>query len=197
MTQPPDPQIVIDGQTLYYNPYSQAYTPSRSYGLRMQRGYARGLTQTQARRAATPRAAINRLGISESQYRRQQIRQRQEELRREQEFLAGIQFRSQYGFELSYWNYLRASYVDEINQNRVEGSNIDVIQPQSVADIIQLYNMGAVDITEYDTWQGWVEHRLEELMEDIRDYKRGQYQPGQVNFYSRPAYTPIEFWWYH
>jgi hypothetical protein len=66
MGMPPEPLEIIlpSGQTGYLNPYKGTYTTSRSYALRMQRAFARGVSQSEAR----GHKAIG--GLTESQWRR-------------------------------------------------------------------------------------------------------------------------------
>src|SRR5579863_9340329 len=66
MAMPPEPLEIIlpTGQTGYLNPYKGTYTTSRSYALRMQRSFARGISQSEAR----GHKAVG--GLSESQWRR-------------------------------------------------------------------------------------------------------------------------------
>jgi hypothetical protein len=66
MAMPPEPSSIIlpSGQTGYLNPYKGTYTTSRSYAMRMQRAFARGINQSEAR----GHRAIG--GLTESQWRR-------------------------------------------------------------------------------------------------------------------------------
>jgi len=176
------------GRTGYYNPYTGKYTTSRSYGLRMQRGFAAGQTQQAAR------------GKPE----REHIVRRE----REQERLVGpgitgdnfpLTFRMRYGFDYSYWQRLQRLYVREINRRASPGARIE---PQSISDIIQLYRMGWRDPNRPDlaneSWETWVEVHLAERLNAMQMYQEfNDARIGNYNFQSRSNIAPIEFWWYH
>lgn len=110
------PEIIVNGQRQYLNPYQGTYSASRAYALRMQRGYARGLSQTQARRnvEAPP-------GYSESQIRRDR-------------------FRQIYGFDYSYYQALQRKYGSDIVNMRGGG-----ISPQHIAMAMQLQAQGLLE----------------------------------------------------
>jgi hypothetical protein len=189
MTTPlPPEQQAPGGITTYLNPYTGKYTRSRSYALRMQRAYSRGLTQSEAR----GHRAVG--GETETQRRRRQTRERTGMTPWES---FGIGFQQRYGFSYRYWRRLRRLYVDEINRRASPGAKI---LPSHVSDIIQLYDMGWTDPMrpELRTWEAWVEvHLGERLWSTILYQDEGQSAYGNFNFNSRNSVAPIEYWYYH
>lgn len=187
MGNPPVPPLSRqrrDGTTEYYNPYSGRYTRNRDYGLRMQRGYARGLSQHTAR----------------GQKPAESVRRRERVVRETGQTpwqLYGIGFQQRYGFSYNYWRKLRKRYIAEINKRSSPGAQI---LPSHIQDIIQLYNMGWTDLNrpELRTWQEWVEvHLGERLWSTILYQDEGESAYGAFNFTFRNSVAPIEFWYYH
>lgn len=113
MGGPLPPTILVEGQTAYLNPYSGGYSPNRAYALRMQRGYARGLTQTQARRGVELPP-----DYSESQVRRER-------------------FQATYGISYNYYRRLQVRYGADIVNNRP-----GAISPLLVGQAVQLQAQG-------------------------------------------------------
>lgn len=107
------PEIITpEGRAAYLDPYRGTYrtdiTPT--YAQRLQRGFRRGQTLTQARRGAAAPPA----GLSEREQRKQI-------------------FQNNYGISLSYWERLRRRYVGEINRRSAPGAQIT---PQMIADTL-------------------------------------------------------------
>lgn len=206
--------ITNQGVPLYYNPYSQQYTRSKSYAQRMQRNYARGLPQQQAR------------GKRQAEHvtRAQQEQQRYgDELTPEQRFQFG--FERRYGFTYRYWRKLYRNYIQEINQRALPNphSNYMMIDangrradprvfPSDVAAIKQLYDTGYRDPLYPDirTWEDWIEYRLYERLDGIREFQDfHNVGPGRTEFQNRSSIwlninlfggsvgPPIELWYYH
>lgn len=182
-----------NGETiLYLNPYTGTYTASKSYGLRMQRGYRRGLPQYEARGKPAGEAAIRRQQIQE-QYGQTPW----------QRFTQS--FERRYGFSYSYWRYLRRNWVDEIN-SLTSKDGFGHITPTTVSQIIQMWNAGIHDPyhPEFESWQAWVENRLETRLDDTVAYQEFRdKEPGRISWGQRNWLTmtgtgpPIEFYYYH
>lgn len=187
MANPPIPPLSRErrgGTTEYYNPYSGRYTTNRAYGLRMQRGYARGLSQHEAR---------GQRG-GESVRRRERVYR---ETGQTPHQIYAFNFRQRYGFSYSYWRTLRKRYINEINRRSSPGGQM---LPSHVTDIINLYNMGWRDDRrpELRTWEAWVEvHLGERLWSTILYQDDGETAYGSFNFTFRNSVAPIEYWYYH
>lgn len=187
MSQPYD-ILSESGIPLFYNPYTGQYTKNRSYARRMQRGFAAGLTRQQARGHG-----INAQGLTEYQSRRQ----------RQQQPIPGpdvivppspeFQFRQMWGFELSYWIYLRENWVDAINARTSPAMQITpawIQQELANADLLRSIGEPA--------GEEWLEPRLGERLADIIEYQDyGNPDPGFVHFNYRDDLRPIEWWFYH
>lgn len=172
MGTPPPPQITVYGRPAYLNPYTGGYSPSRSYALRMQRGYARGLTQTQARRGVTLPA-----GYSESQVRRERGYSGEIQRQRFEQRYPGITYNE-------YRSYQRR-YGSDIVNTRPGG-----ISPQLIVQAKQQEASGILP-------PGWVENRLQERREATDNYRDGIEETGIQDFDQRISFTPIEWWYYH
>ena len=175
-----------NGQTvLYLNPYTGTYTASRSYGLRMQRGYSRGLPQFEARGKPS----------GESRIRREQAAERGTTPWE----LFKSSFERRYGFSYSYWRSLRRRWVDEINR-LTSKDGFGHIEPVHIQQVIQLFATGWRDrqFPELDTWQAWVENSLDLRLENMIAYQEyGEINPGRQRWLSRSSNPPIEFYYYH
>lgn len=187
MTTPNNPPLEIllppnrRGERIpaFLNPYRGTYTTSRSYALRMQSGYRRGLTQAQARRGA---GSVSEL--SESQRRRART-QAQYGMTPWQRY--NITFQQQYGFSYSYWRYLRKNWIAEINQMAAPDAQITpVFIAQALAN---------QQLTGHN--EEWIEQRLQEKLEDMHEYRAGNAEPGFVHWNQKEGMEPIEWWWYH
>lgn len=163
---------------LYLNPYKGTYTKSRSYGLRMQRAYARGQTQSEARgHQVTPG------GPSESELRKQRWLERN-----------GVPL-----WRTDVYNFWRrnSSVINQIN-DRV--SPQAQITPLSIAQLAENWGRFGGDSYQPDarTWQRWATRRLGERLDDIISYQDlGETGNGSYHFQFRSGVAPIEFWWYH
>lgn len=166
--EPPE-RTLASGLVEYFNPYSGKYTTNKAYAQRMQRGYNRGMTQTEARGKNIP------LGETEWSQRRQR------------ELLRDEEFRLRYGFERKYWMYLRKQYVDEINEMAAPSAQID--------PLLVGWELQNGQETGHD--EAWVEARLAEKQVDMIEYREGNPQPGSVNFRMQDGYAPIVWWYYH
>src|SRR5215469_6394271 len=174
-------RISGSGETQYLNPYQGTYTSNRRYAQRMQRGYARGLTQTQARRniAGYPQ------GVSESQLRRQRERERYGDTLPPDVTFFQFNFERRYGYSYNYWRRLRRRFIREINErawhnppgprmNIENGARRDPrVFPGDIAEVKRLYDTGARDplYPGMQTWQEWAELRLAERLTAIRAYQ--------------------------
>lgn len=177
--------LVIDlpgGQQGYYNPYTGRYTTSKSYGLRMQRGYARGVSQQTAR------------GKPASEHI---IRKEREQAKEGGGIDYPFNFERVYGFSYGYWQRLRRMGVSEINRRSAPGGRI---VPIMVTQVIEAWRFGWRDINrpEITSWQMWVELHIVERLAAMRLYQdNNDSQLGSLNFRMRSDVPPIEFYWYH
>jgi hypothetical protein len=176
------------GQTGYLNPYRYTYTTSRSYAQRMQRGYLRGLGQSEARGYRV------RAGESETQRRRRVTMEQYGQTPWER---YGIGFEATYGFKYSYWRKLRRLYLAELDQRVSPGARIT---PISVAMVKQAFDAGWHDETrpDADTWEVWTEQKISERLDDTIAFQDlGEKASGNYHFAMRSSVPPIEFWYYH
>jgi hypothetical protein len=162
------------GPVLYLNPYTGRYTASRSYGLRMQRGYAAGLPQVVARRG-TPSVP----GLSEYQLRQQRFLQR-------------------YGFEQQVWRRLYDKYIGKIN---AMASPAAQITPMIISQVLQNTPVTGLGI---DWLENRLAQKLEDMQEWRADGKPAKNTNpnlgGYVHYWQEESarmFTPIELWWYH
>lgn len=190
MGTPLPPSIITpEGRAAYLNPYKGTYTTSRSYALRMQRGYARGISQAEAR-GHTPF-----LGLTEAQWRR---------LKRL--YVDEINQRS--------WPQAPSSRMNiDIAGNRKDPR----IFKSDVMYIVDLFQGGYRDpaVPSISDWLTYTEWRLSERLNAIIQYQEfGDLTAGREDFYSRSTVwpqgglwiqgglristgPPIEFWYYH
>lgn len=192
MTQPlpPDPwtRATRSGAPEYYNPYSGKWSRNRGYTQRLQRGYRRGLSQSEARGHAATAAG------TESQRRRQRTLERTGMTPTE---AFGIGFRQRYGFSYSYWRRLRRLYINEINKR---SSPSGQIKPSHISDVIQMFRLVGGDMyrPELRTWEAWTEVHLGERMWALILYQEeGDTAYGAFNFSRRNNLYPIVFYYYH
>ena len=179
MTNPLPPEILSpDGVPLFLNPYKGTYSKSRSYALRMQRDYSRGMPQ-QAARGHRP---VN--GLSESQLRSQRS-QLAYGMKPWQRF--AFTFKQRWGFEYRWWRYLKRHWIDAINSMT---SPSQVITPVWISQ--ELTNAALTGHNE-----AWIEQRLSEKLYAMERYRMGDAQPGGINFSHRDGLAPIEWWFYH
>jgi len=150
----------------------------------MQRGYARGLSQSTARGQAPAESVRRRERVFQATgYTPHQI--------------YAFNFQQRYGFSYAYWRKLQRRYITEINRRSSPGAQI---RPDHIQDIIQLYDMGWTDINrpELRTWEQWVEiHLGERLWSTILYQDEGESAYGNYNFTFRNSVAPIEYWYYH
>lgn len=197
MTQPSlPPEIILpSGQTGYLNPYKGTYTTSRSYAMRMQRGFAAGLPQQRARGRV--------LGGQTEYQQRAALTQERYGMSPWQRFKLAREFKQQYGFELRYWEKLRRKWVDEINSLSTGGKaptpGARIIDPQWIADEFANARQNALILPLLGgSGKPWIERRLSENLTDMIQYRQGNSQPGALHFHTQPHATrPIEWWWYH
>jgi hypothetical protein len=180
-----------EGQTLYLNPYKGTYITNRSYAMRMQRAFARGMSQSEAR----GHKAIG--GLTESIWRR---------LRRD------------YVNEI---NNLTWEAAESSRMNMPGGVRDDPrIFKQDVQAIVELYQGGYRDpgMPSVDNWLQYAELRLQARLSATKAFQGiGQPKdilPGKSAFYGRSSIwpktgiwlmagfdfasaPPIEFWYYH
>jgi hypothetical protein len=205
MSSPLPPSIVLpSGDTAWLNPYSNTYSPSRDYALRMQRNFARGSTQSEARghTAVAP-------GVPESVTRRQR-------------------FLGRYGISQSQWERWRRLYIREINLRAMPGrqpqrpltdDNGQRKDPriyfQDILAIKQRFDQGYRDPADPDlNWVLWIETRLGSRLNAIVQYQDfSNALPGRQDYYARnsawpqggtwmgvfniASAPPIEMWYYH
>lgn len=178
MSQPLPSEIILpSGRRGYLNPYRGTYTESRDYGLRMQRNFARGIGQAEARGHGSP------TGLSEWAIRQQRFRQK-------------------YGFSESTWRRWRRNYINEINETRastyVPGQNGNPITLSDIAQDIEANSLRAQMVPGiFVPPESYTEERLVRLLDVVRAYREGDPTPGRADFYARESYRPIELWWYH
>lgn len=179
MSQPLPPEIILPtGERGYLNPYRGTYTTNRDYGLRMQRNFARGIGQTEAR--GHPPSPT---GLTESQIRAQRFQQK-------------------WGFSYNQWRRWKHRYIDEINETRastyVPGQNGNPITISDIAQDIEANSLRAQMIPGiFIPPDSYTEERLARLLDVVRAYRAGDPTPGRADFYARESYRPIELWWYH
>jgi hypothetical protein len=174
----------------YYNPYTNTYTTSRSYALRMQRGYIRGIHQQEAR------------GKPVNEYQRRV--QREQELYGQKPWERfQIGFERRYGFSYRYWRQLRRRWVNDINDRTSTGGEIS---PSTVSRVKDAFDRGWRDPArpEFSTWQDWLENRLDERLNDMIEYQdSGDKTSGSANYGQYRNYQlqgegiPPELYWYH
>lgn len=188
MGTPLPPEIITpEGRPAFLNPYRGTYTTSRSYALRMQRAFSRGLTQSEAR----GHTAIG--GLTESQWRR---------LKRL--YIDEINGRS--------WakGPRRMNVVEGVRQD-------PRIFKQDINYIVSLFQQGYRDpaVPSISNWLTYVEWRLTSRLNAMIEFQDfGDAWPGRRDFYERSSIwpkggmwlegglnvasgPPIEFWYYH
>jgi hypothetical protein len=189
MSMPPEPPTIIlpTGQTGYLNPYKGTYTTSRSYALRMQRSFSRGISQSEAR----GHRAVG--GLTESQWRR---------------------LRRLYVNDINNMAWENGpSRMNIIGGHRQDPR----IFKQDVAAIQNLYDQGYRDpgAPSIDNWLAYAEWRLQARLSAMIDYQEyGDPIPGRAAFFGHSTIwpksgiwlqasfdfasaPPIEFWYYH
>ena len=195
--QPPLEIISPEGTPLFLNPYSGTYSASRSYALRMQRNYARGITQAEAR-GHRPTDE----GLTESQVRR-------------------VRFQERHGISYNDWARFYRRYVREINRRSFptapgpamvidNGVRRDPrIFPEDIAAVRDLYNNGFRDpVYNPGSWEEWTDQRLAERLGALVDFQdSADSAAGSQQFWGRTsawigtmgiaAAPPVEFWYYH
>lgn len=197
MSVPQPPEIILpSGETAYLNPYRGTYTTSRSYALRMQRNYARGISQGEARGHAPGQ-------VSESELRR-------------------IRFEQKYGIPYRTWERFRRKYISKINKRSWPGGprtmQLNEFGNRSdprvfISDILairQLYDSGFRDpVTPVDTWEQYAEVRLSQRLNALVMYQdHNDSDPGRSDYNSRSGIwygefglgasaPPVELWYYH
>lgn len=188
MGTPLPPSIVTpDGATAYLNPYKGTYITNRSYAQRMQRGYARGLSQAEAR-GHTPF-----LGLTESQWRR---------------------LKRLYVDEINERSWPTGPARMNIGP---QGRQDPRIFKVDVVAIVDLFQGGYRDpaVPSINDWLTYTEWRLSERLNAMVEYQDyGNNIPGQQDYNMRSAVwpqggmwlqgglnvssgPPIEFWYYH
>lgn len=177
----PSEIILPNGKTGYLNPYTGKYSSSRSYAMRMQRNYSRGLSQSAARGHAPSG------GLSESQMRAQREALKYgDQLKPWQRF--ALTFKQRYGFEYRYWRKLKRLYIDAINSMSSPDMQITPVWIQQA-----LVN---APLTGHD--ESWIEARLAEKLYDMDRYRNAHDPiPGRMHFMRRDSMEPVEWWYYH
>lgn len=180
-------QITLpNGRQGYLIPYKGTYTENRDYGLRMQRGWIRGVSQSSARGQASTE------GLSESQWRR---------------------LRRLYVDEINYRTWPQAT---SSRMNIRDGQRDDPrIFRQDVAYIVKLFSDGYRDPNNptLATWLQYTEYLLAQRLANTREYQEfSDVSPGRNDYYGRSSFwtkvgffqlfdmiagPPIEFWYYH
>lgn len=171
----PQPPVIYPapgehGPVLYLNPYSGTYTSSKSYGLRMQRGFAQGVPQVVARRGTMPG------GVSESEQRR-------------------LRFLERWGFEERLWRRWQRLYVNEINGMASPSAQITRSHIQQVLANTPVTGLG-VEWVEQRLREKLAD--MHDFRNHRR--QRGPSRSGYQHFWQEAGermVTPIEFWWYH
>jgi hypothetical protein len=186
VSQPLPAQIILPtGQTGYLNPFSNTYTPSRAYALRMQRNYARGISQATARGHR-----LSPAGLTESQIRRQRSIDTTG-LTPWQRFTG--KFEATYGFSYNYWRKLWRKWIKEIN-SRVDPSV--AVTEQWVQQ--ELLNEQFLGMTGMPSGKPWIEERLDAKLASIIAYQDDNDKTLGFGYYiNRDGMRPIEWWYYH
>jgi hypothetical protein len=168
------PSIILPtGQPAFLNPYRGTYTTNRAYALRMQRGYARGISRQTARGHAPGPA-----GLTEYQVRAQR-------------------FEQQYGFSYSTYRRWQRRYISEINaMSSPEAQITPMVLAQDIATMRQVYGTGIVPGIIIPP-ENRTEERLAAKLYAMQEYQAGDPMPGRQDFYTRETYRPIEMYWYH
>lgn len=176
MSSPLPPELLDpNGRTLFLNPYRQTYTANRPYAYRMQRGFARGLTQSEARGQGV------RNGLTESQRRQ-----------RPDYSTSAAAFYARHGVTLAWWRRMRRLYINPMNAEASPGNQI------TLAFIDQeMQNAPVLAATTGGSGPEWMEQRLAERLYAMDEYRVGNSQPGFAYFQIRTSYRPIEWWYYH
>ena len=171
------PEIRLpDGRTGYWNPYSQAYTTSRSYAMRLQRGYAQGVSRQQARRGI--RSWIP--GMSEAQNRAQA-------------------FQDKYGISYNYWRRIQRKYLTKIvaMDPSIGYAEWRLIIYEDLARLQSFPATGIIGQRRMQSPEQQNEAALASKLEAMEAYRRGDVTTGRNQFDMRVPYRPIELWWYH
>lgn len=177
MSSPLPPEILDpQGRTLYLNPYRQTYTANRAYAYRQQRGFARGLTQSEARGHAV------RNGLTESQRRQ-----------RPSYSESAFAFQARHGVSLAWWRRMRRLYINPMNAMASPGNQITL----SFIDQEMQNAPTLTAVTQEPAGPEWMEQRLAERLYAMDMYREGNSQPGFAYFQMRTSYRPIEWWYYH
>lgn len=194
MGAPLPPEIQLpDGRTGYLNPYRGTYTPSRSYALRMQRGYARGLSQGDARGKRVT-------ATGQTEYQRRAAATQERYGMSPWQLRYGIGFERRYGFKYRYWRKLQRMYVNDINARSSPGG---AISPSTVGQVKENWRVGfrdqfQPDLRGPDDWEPWIERRLSEKLDDMISYQDlGEKANGAYHFGYLVNVMPIELWYYH
>lgn len=178
MTTPDLPPVLTPapgtaGPVLYLNPYNRTYTTSRSYGLRMQRGFAQGVPQVVARRGAGARQGEEEL----SEFQRRRLR-----------------FLERYGFDETLWRRWYRLYIREINSMASPGAQIDKTMVRQVLANSEITGLGA------DWMEQRLKEKLADMIEYRAIKHGGPGTGGFLHYWADVAargFTPIEFWYYH
>jgi hypothetical protein len=185
MTSPLPPEIILPGnRPAYINPYTGTYTTNRSYAMRMQRGYARGLPQYEAR-GQRP---------GESARRRERYVQQYGQTPWQRYSGIGGTFEQRYpniaangGY--TWYRSLRRRWLTEIDARTDRGER--AITPVAIEQ-----ELANASLTGHD--KAWIEDRLAGMLEAIRNYQDdGDNEPGYTMFHQRDFMAPVEWWWYH
>jgi hypothetical protein len=179
MTTALPPEIILPGgQPAYLNPYRGTYTTSRSYALRMQSGYARGMSRQSARGHVSP------TGVTEYALRAQRFQQK-------------------YGYSLSWWRKVQRKYIQPIeDMGQVPGNdwptagNWRDIIAEDYRIVTLWYGTGPVPGIIIPP-ENIVEERLMIKIESMVEYREGDRSTGRGEFYARSFIRPIEMYWYH
>jgi hypothetical protein len=164
----------------------------------MQRGYARGMSQAEAR--GHP---LSEQGLTESQLRR-------------------LRFEERYGVPYKDWERFRRLYIKFINSrtwpdgpggNERSEPNDPRVFPSDLGAIKRNFDEGFRDprFPDVSDWKVWTEIRLSERVDAIIAYQDyGDATPGHQQYDSRSgswtsvvsvialgSAPPLELWWYH
>lgn len=194
---PPSPEglpfeiILPTGETGYLNPYSRTYTTKRDYGLRMQRNYARGIRQAEAR---GHKPSI--LGETESQRRRRLAIEQGTTPYQQRLTTWALRYP---GMSYSWYQRIYRMYIAEINYRSSPDTRIG---PSTV--YAQLANSGSPNLPPPQQpptghTEEWVENQLLWRLKAMQDFQdEGDNEVGHalyVNIQLDPV--PPEWWYYH
>lgn len=179
MSQALPPEIILPtGQPAYLNPYRGTYITNRAYALRLQRGFARGMSRQSARGHVSP------TGLTEYALRAQRFQER-------------------YGFSYSWWRRIQRRYIRPVTDLGqvpkdswpTAGNWLDIVAVDYQV-VKQWYGTGPVPGIIIPP-ENLVEERLVLKLQGMLEYRNGDRRSGYAEWRARSNIRPIEMYWYH